>query len=606
MQEKNEVLYSKIPLSFWGGIDPESGIVIDQTHPLHGKCVTNKILCIPRGRGSCTGSQVMLEMILNGTGPRSIILQDVDSIIATGVIIAEEFFTEKDYTCIPSIYAVGNEVFNSLEGKKELHIFANDNDENNMEIEYIVCKGNDQQIYVQDLIKMKPIYQDKYMMRLTNQSRAYELCMRTISRVGSIQNASKLINVKSAHIDGVTLIGQGGLRFAKRLVELGGKVSIPTTLNSGSIDRRRWKELGMESKFATDAQKLGNAYLQLGCEMSFTCAPYLLPTRPNFGEDIMWGESNAVVFANSVIGAKTEKYPDYFDICAAIVGMVPYVGVHMKENRLPTIAIDASELISLCDVTADDIDQLFPTLGWICGIRSDGEVPIVLGLEKLKFDEASLKAFCASFGTTGTAPVCHIAGITPETLDPDSLKKMIKSSTRVVHLSKNDIYKALDVLDNRFETGTSDRVNLVSLGNPHLSINELQTLVTLIGNENVRRHNDVRLIGTLSRYVHDEGRKIGHIDKLEAFGMEFINDTCWCMLLDPPIIPQEKSGVILTNSGKYAHYGPGLTNRRFRYGSLKTCIEAARTGRVPNQREPSWLSRNIIRALFHSGKRFLR
>jgi predicted aconitase/predicted aconitase with swiveling domain len=600
MQETYEILYSKIPLSFWGGIDPESGIVIDQTHPLQGKCVTNKILCMPRGRGSCTGSQVMLEMILNGTSPRSIILQEVDSIIVTGVIIAEEFFTKKEYAYLPSIYAVGNTVFKSLEGKKELRISVND-----MEIdsEYLVCNDNDQQIFVQDLVKIKPLHQDTQIKSMKKQSRAYKLCLRTISRVGAIQNALKLISVSSAHIDGVTLIGQGGLRFAKRLVELGGKVSIPTTLNSGSIDRRRWKELGMGLKFATDAEDLGNAYLQLGCEMSFTCAPYLLPTRPKLGEDIMWGESNAVVFANSVIGAKTEKYPDYFDICAAIVGMVPYVGVHIEENRLPTVTIDASELISSCDVNADDIDLLFPTLGWICGIHSDGEVPIVIGLEKLKFDETSLKAFCASYGTTGTAPVCHIAGITPETLDCDSLQKMFKSSKRVVYLNKNDIYEALDVLDNKLDSGAPDKVNLVSLGNPHLSINELQTLVELIGNENGRRDSSVRLIGILSRYVHDEGRKVGHIGKLEKFGMEFINDTCWCMLLDPPIIPHDKSGVILTNSGKYAHYGPGLTNRRFRYGSLNMCIEAAKTGRIPNHREPTWLSRSTARTLFNSAKR---
>jgi len=601
MQETYEILYSKIPLSFWGGIDPESGIVIDQTHPLHGKCVTNKILCLPRGRGSCTGSQVMLELILNSTSPRSIILQDVDSIIATGVIIAEEFFTEKDYKYLPSVYAVGNTVFNYLEGKKELHFTGNNMD---AEGDYIVCDNSDQQMCVKDLIKIKPLDQETFISSLEKQSRAYELCLRTISRIGAIQNAPKLISVSSAHIDGVTLIGQGGLRFAKKLVELGGKVSIPTTLNSGSIDRRRWKELGTESKFAKDAEDLGDAYLQLGCEMSFTCAPYLLPTRPKVGEDIMWGESNAVVFANSVIGAKTEKYPDYFDICAAIVGMVPYVGVHIEENRLPTVTIDASELISSCEVDADDIDLLYPTLGWICGIRSDGEVPIVLGLEILNVDETSLKAFCASFGTTGTAPVCHIAGVTPEAVDFDFLHNIPTSSKRVVQLTKNDICEALDVLDNILKTGTSEEVNLISLGNPHLSIDELQTLVGLIGSESVKRDSNVRFIGTLSRHVHDEGKKLGHIDKLEAFGMEFINDTCWCMLLDPPIIPNEKSGVILTNSGKYAHYGPGLTKRRFRYGSLKMCIEAARTGRVPNRSNPSWLP--MARSFFTNAKRFFR
>ena len=131
-------------------------------------------------------------------------------------------------------------------------------------------------------------------------SLAEEKALRTIKRVASIHEATELIPVSSAHIDAVTYIGPGGLQFARRLVKLGGKVKVTTTMNAQTCDRRRWSTLGIDPALAKNANSVGDAYLDLGCELSFTCAPYLLPTRPKMGEDIVWGESNAVVYANSV------------------------------------------------------------------------------------------------------------------------------------------------------------------------------------------------------------------------------------------------------------------------------------------------------------------
>ena len=141
----------------------------------------------------------------------------------------------------------------------------------------------------------------------TTISLAEEKALRTIQRVASIHEATELIPVTSAHIDAVTYIGQGGLQFARRLVQLGGKVKVTTTMNAQSCDRRRWSALGIDPKLANNANSVGDAYLDLGCELSFTCAPYLLPTRPTMGEDIVWSESNAVVYANSVSSLRKEE-----------------------------------------------------------------------------------------------------------------------------------------------------------------------------------------------------------------------------------------------------------------------------------------------------------
>mmetsp|Transcript_3508 Transcript_3508/g.6404 ORF Transcript_3508/g.6404 Transcript_3508/m.6404 type:complete len:220 (+) Transcript_3508:991-1650(+) len=183
-----------------------------------------------------------------------------------------------------------------------------------------------------------------------------------------------------------------------------------------------------------------------------------------------------------VIGARTEKYADYFDICAAIVGCVPNVGVHVEENRAPTIVIDATKLIQdhllpkiKGDGTCDDLfqykhgfDSFFPAMGWICGNLSDGGIPLILGFDSLPaVSSDNLKAFCAAFGTTGSAPLFHMANVTPEAMGVDTIEKMLLScGERRVEVTKEDLCKSYETLDSGKDDG--DDVSLVALGNPHL------------------------------------------------------------------------------------------------------------------------------------------
>jgi len=592
MKDTHEILYSNVGISFWGGIDPLTGTIIDQTHPLFGECVTDKILCIPSGRGSCTGSQVMLELLLNGKGPRAIILRDADAILCTGAIVAEEFFRE-ECPWIPIICAVGQEKFAELNNCDALTIESCKVGSG----EVMIGKG-DETIMTTNLLELKGqlLDSDDPNEGSDNNSEAKSLAMRTVSRVAAISSATKLIPITCAHIDAVTFIGQGGLRFAQKLAQLGGKVAVPTTLNSQSVDRRRWEQLGVDPLLAKNANGVGDAYLQLGCEMSFTCAPYLLPSRPSFGDNIMWGESNAVVYSNSVIGARTEKYADYFDICAAIIGKVPNIGVHLDAKRLPKISIDATKLIEeyiLPKITKDDnelvdIDSFFPAMGWLCGNLSNGEVPIILGFDTFPVSDDNLKAFCAAFGTTGTAPLFHMAHVTPEAIGNDTVKSLLVScEANRVEATIIDVCNAYETLDSGKDG--NDKVDLVALGNPHLSVEELQRLVELTTIDDRPKRDNVKVIATLSRHVQSKGASLGYTKKLEDFGVQFINDTCWCMLLDPPIIPSDPNARILTNSGKYAHYGPALTQRRIRFGSMFDCVEAAKSGKTRSSSFPHWL-----------------
>ena len=398
----------------------------------------------------------------------------------------------------------------------------------------------------------------------------------------------------------------GGLEFVEKLVQAGGKVAIPTTLNSVSADRSRWQALGVPSERALASIAVGDAYLALGCQHSFTCAPYLLPNAPQLGQDIVWGESNAVVYANTVLGARTEKYADYLDICCAIVGKVPAAGVHLKENRRPHIVLDATGMLSTlwndCAVSGKDIEVLFPTLGHLCGSLSDGHVPILLGFDKHWSEFVTrdhLKSFCAAYGTTGTSPLIHIAGITPEAKDPDMVEDMLANCDRPTRIvSMLDLQATFDALDSSGKD-EAESVDLVALGNPHLSLTECKNLAELVtACQQETKSAKTRIMACMSASLYSQAHELGYVSGLESFGVEFVNDTCWCMLLDAPIIPPGSDSVILTNSGKYAHYGPGLTLKKFRFGSMAECIQAAATGRHPRSKQnltnghPSWLSRN--------------
>jgi cis-L-3-hydroxyproline dehydratase len=656
------ILISDTSLSFWGGIDPITGMVMDQQHPLYDQCISDIMLCLPSGRGSCTASQVVLELILHRIAPRAIIVRDRDALLCIGAIIAQEFFASsvpavcdilyigpEGYTHLLNIAAVTCGVNNKIVASSSLspppppqqllqpynqeqplplygRILSNgqlqlQTTNTNIEpVENVIDANDDVVLTFEEQIYLNQCTTEAERMSLRVIFRYARLSWSVKDNVNIKNDAqrdtlttmmtttrNRYVPIQQAHIDGCTYIGPGGLEFVRRLKEAGGMVKIPTTLNAVSTDRRYWKKYHVPETYATNAIALGDAYLTLGCSPSYTCAPYLLSSSaPKMGQDIAWGESNAVVYANSVIGARTEKYADYLDICCAIAGIVPAIGVHIVEQRRPTMVLDGTstfqEIKNLCDTVALDIDLLFPTLGHLCGSLSDGRVPILIGLENWNVSTDHLKAFCAAFGTTASSPLIHIAGITPEAKDATTIQNYISTcDDQIRTITLDDLYHTFQMLDSLTTLGNKDSlsnkdaridesVDLVAIGNPHLSVSECQELAHLIQQTNPDDSTNVasattRIIACLSRTIYAQTNP-HHIDTMHQFGIEFIFDTCWCMLLNEPIIPTNPNAVILTNSGKYAHYGPGLTKRQFRYGSMLDCITAARTGFYP-QRAPT-------------------
>ncbi len=162
---------------------------------------------------------------------------------------------------------------------------------------------------------------------------AARMAMSIVARMAEVAGARELLDITGAHIDSTVYIGDAGLEFAERLAGLGAKVAVPTTLNVSGLDEHHWQEWAVPSEWARQSFRQMAAYQSMGTIPTWTCAPYQTEMRPSFGQQIAWGESNAIVFANSVLGARTERYPDLFDVCCAITGRAPAVGLHLTENR---------------------------------------------------------------------------------------------------------------------------------------------------------------------------------------------------------------------------------------------------------------------------------
>src|SRR5580698_3418530 len=238
---------------------------------------------------------------------------------------------------------------------------------------------------------------------------AARMAMSIIVRMGEIQGAPELLDISQAHIDSTIYMGEAGLEFAERLARLGAKVAVPSSLNVSGLDECHWREWSVPEDWAAKAQRQMIAYHSMGCVPTWTCAPYQTSMAPKFGQQIAWGESNAIVFANSVIGARTERYPDLLDICAAITGRVPALGLHLTENRAGQL------LIRLDDIPQrlQEDDSFYPVLGILVGRLAGHRIPVISGLTVTPAED-QLKAFGAATASSGAVALFHIVGVTPE------------------------------------------------------------------------------------------------------------------------------------------------------------------------------------------------
>ncbi|MGB1249151.1 MAG: aconitase X [Candidatus Promineifilaceae bacterium] len=393
---------------------------------------------------------------------------------------------------------------------------------------------------------------------------ATRMAMSVIVRMAEFHGATRLLEISAAHIDSSVYLGVAGMEFAERLADLGGKLAVPATMNVGSLDEHNWREWSVPEEVATGALRQMKAYQKMGCRPTWTCAPYQVEMRPEFGQQIAWGESSAIVFANSVLGARTARYPDLMDICAAITGRVPEASLHLTENRAGQIVLDLEGV----SAELQQQDSFYPVLGHLMGKRVGNAIPVINKLVGTP-SEDNLKAFGAASASSGAVALFHIVGVTPEA---PTLEAACQGNTDVetVHVTMEMLRGAWRELTK----ATGDKLDMVILGSPHFSIAEFKQLAPLVKGKKV--HPNVKFLITSSRAMTMLAHKAGIAQILQEFGAQLTVDTC--ILVSPMLPPEIKC--LMTNSAKYAYYSPGLLDTEITFGSLADCVESAVLGRV--------------------------
>jgi predicted aconitase len=400
---------------------------------------------------------------------------------------------------------------------------------------------------------------------------AIKMAMSILVRMADVSNASELIDITGAHIDSTVYIGDAGLEFAERLASLGAKVSVPTTLNVSGLDEHHWQEWAVPTAWAKQAHRQMIAYQSMGTIPTWTCAPYQTQARPSFGQQIAWGESNAIVFANSVLGARTERYPDLFDICCAITGRAPNIGLHRTENRAGELLLDVKEIPETVQLR----DDFYPILGHLVGKISLDRIPVLDGICIIP-SEDQLKALGAAAASSGAVALFHMLGITPEA---PTREAAFQGS-----VPQNRITITMEMLRNSRQELTHtdlEKLDMVVLGSPHFSLSEFKQLARLVAGK--RKNINIKFLVTSSRAMTQLAKQAGFLEPIQEFGAQLTVDTC---ILTTPMLPAEMR-YLMTNSAKFAYYTPGLLNKKITFGSLRDCVDSAVEGSVVRD-ESAW------------------
>lgn len=388
------------------------------------------------------------------------------------------------------------------------------------------------------------------------------LAMRILVTMADVLGAERLLDIESAHVDGCLFHGPSGLEFAGRLLAGGARVSVPTTLNVGALDLLHPQNDRGSAARAAAARQLMEAYVAMGCRPSWTCAPYQGEQRPACGAQVAWAESNAIVFANSVLGARTARYGDFIDICAAVTGRAPAHGLHLTENRRGRILVRLDGLPER--LLAEPV--LAPVLGYHLGAVCGSSVPVIEGLPP-DTSEDFLKALGAAAASSGSLALFHVVGRTPEAPSREAAFQGRQPERELV-VDLPTLRRARD----RLSTIGDGAIDVVALGSPHFSIDEFRRLLPL-----VERHPPrVDLVVCTHRLVLSLLEQRGWRRRLEAAGVELVVDTC---VVVAPIL-RKAAGVLMTDSGKFAHYTPSNTGLEVVFGSLEECVRSAAAGCV--------------------------
>ncbi|MBI5158528.1 aconitase X catalytic domain-containing protein [Candidatus Micrarchaeota archaeon] len=375
--------------------------------------------------------------------------------------------------------------------------------------------------------------------------------MEIIVALGEIYGAKKLIPVSSVQVAGVSYanLGEAGLDYLKAIADAGGKVRVLTTLNPAGMDVENWKTLGIKEDFAEKQKRVLDAFRRMDITVTCTCTPYLIGNLPRFGESIAWSESSAVCFANSVLGAKTNREGGPSALAAALTGKTAEYGLHLNENRQAQVVVEVKTKL---DGTRD-----WGELGYAIGKKIGNKIPFITGVKKASIEE--LKSFSASIATYGGTALFHIKGITPNKTRKPSGEKIVITDVGMIEarMALND-----DVPDGL--------VDFVAVGCPHASIKEIEEIARMVSGKKVKAEFWV----TTARATKNTADTMGYTKTIEEAGGKFACDTC---MVVAPLKGRFK--VLATDSAKACYYARGKNEFKTKFGAMKECVQAAIEGK---------------------------
>jgi len=380
---------------------------------------------------------------------------------------------------------------------------------------------------------------EEQAMLAGKEGKAKRKAMGLLVALGTIYGADRLIPITSAHLSGVSYktIGEGGISFLEEMAE-DGRVSVPTTLNPMGMDAERWREMGVDAHFAERQLHILSLYERMGVETNCTCTPYLLGNRPNVGDHVAWAESSALAFANSVLGARTNREGGPGALAAAIVGRTPNYGLHLDSNRRATHVVEVEQGIG---------KEEWSLVGHAVGRRLGSCIPYFRGLDN---DVNGLKALAAAMAASGSVAMFMVEGVTPE--QPVTLEGL-----PVVRISRQDIEATVQ----RLRAG--DRPDLIAIGCPHLSESEMKELAAYLDGKSRKGGTEVWFCTSRGVWLRCPKERA----VLERFG-KVLCDTC---VVVAPIEGLHR--VTASDSAKAYAYLPGLCSQRALYGSQRELLE---------------------------------
>lgn len=376
---------------------------------------------------------------------------------------------------------------------------------------------------------------------------AVEKCMEILVALGDIYGAEKLVPITSAQISGVSYktIGDAGLEFLEDL-SIDAHVRVPSTLNPAGVDLQIWRELGFSEEFTKKQLAIVDAYRKMGVSTTCTCTPYLVGNVPTLGSHIAWSESSAVCYANSVLGARTNREGGPGALSAAICGRTAMYGYHLNEGRHPNLLVELETSVKGSD---------FGAVGYLVGNTVGGGIPYFKFKNTPSTDQ--LKWLGAALASSGAVALYHVENTTPES---KWALKVIKEEK----IEKLSINRA-NIDETKVKLSTTDeKPDLICVGCPHASLEEIKRVVEIVAGR--RLENMLWVCTSIS--VKAASDRMGYTKIIEKAGGKMVCDTC--MVVAP--IEELDYKVVGVDSAKAANYVPNMCGLDVVYNDLENLI----------------------------------